>query len=90
MGIGMRELIVILLIALVLFGAKRLKTIGSDLGATLRGFKNAVRETEDVADTTSEPSREQGRIAAVASPDPQADRAGMKKEPSSASPSREG
>ena len=47
MGIGLRELLVILLIALVIFGAKRLKTVGSDLGAAVRGFKKAVNEGEE-------------------------------------------
>ena len=44
MGIGFRELLVILAIALLIFGAKRLKTIGSDLGAAVKGFKKAVDE----------------------------------------------
>ena len=35
MGIGFRELLIILLIALVLFGAKKLKSVGSDLGAAV-------------------------------------------------------
>ena len=47
MGIGFRELLVILVIALVIFGAKRLKTVGSDLGAAVRGFKKAVNEGEE-------------------------------------------
>jgi sec-independent protein translocase protein TatA len=47
MGIGFRELLVILLIALVLFGAKKLKNIGSDLGSAVRGFKKAMNEGED-------------------------------------------
>src|SRR6476659_2249860 len=47
MGIGVRELLVILVIALVIFGAKRLKTVGSDLGAAVRGFKKAVNEGEE-------------------------------------------
>ncbi len=47
MGIGFRELLVILLIALVIFGAKRLKTIGSDLGGAVRGFKKAMGEGEE-------------------------------------------
>ena len=47
MGIGFRELLVILLIALVLFGAKKLKTVGTDLGAAVRGFKKAMSEGED-------------------------------------------
>jgi sec-independent protein translocase protein TatA len=47
MGIGFRELLVILVIALVIFGAKRLKTIGSDLGGAVKGFKKAMNDGED-------------------------------------------
>jgi sec-independent protein translocase protein TatA len=47
MGIGFRELLIILLIALVLFGAKKLKSVGSDLGAAVRGFKKSMSEGED-------------------------------------------
>lgn len=47
MGIGMRELVVILLVVLLLFGAKKLRTIGSDLGAAVRGFKKSMSEGED-------------------------------------------
>jgi len=47
MGIGFRELLVILLIALVIFGAKRLKTVGSDLGAAVKGFKKAMNDGDD-------------------------------------------
>jgi len=47
MGIGFRELLVILVIALVLFGAKKLKNIGSDLGGAVRGFKKAMNEGDD-------------------------------------------
>jgi sec-independent protein translocase protein TatA len=46
MGIGMRELIVILLVVLVIFGAKKLRNIGSDLGAAVKGFKDAMNEGE--------------------------------------------
>jgi sec-independent protein translocase protein TatA len=47
MGIGFRELLIILLIALVLFGAKKLKNVGSDLGSAVRGFKKAMNEGDD-------------------------------------------
>lgn len=47
MGIGFRELLIILAIALLIFGAKRLRTIGSDLGAAVKGFKKAVNEGEE-------------------------------------------
>ncbi len=44
MGIGMRELIIILLVVLLVFGAKKLRTIGSDLGAAVKGFKKGMDE----------------------------------------------
>jgi sec-independent protein translocase protein TatA len=47
MGIGFRELLIILAIALLIFGAKKLRTIGSDLGAAVRGFKKSMSEGED-------------------------------------------
>ena len=49
MGIGFRELLIILVIALILFGAKKLRNVGSDLGAAVRGFKKAVNEGDDEA-----------------------------------------
>ena len=44
-------LLVILAIALVIFGTKRLRSIGSDLGAAVKGFKTAMNdgETEEQA-----------------------------------------
>ncbi len=41
-GMSIGSLILILLIALVIFGAKRLRNVGSDLGAAVRSFKNAA------------------------------------------------
>ncbi|HLW24226.1 MAG TPA: Sec-independent protein translocase subunit TatA [Steroidobacteraceae bacterium] len=41
-----RMLILILLIAVVIFGTKRLRSIGTDLGAAVRGFKTAMNEGE--------------------------------------------
>ncbi len=45
-GLGMTELLVILAIVLLIFGPKRLKNIGSDLGNAIKGFRNAVSEDE--------------------------------------------
>jgi len=47
MGIGMRELVIILLVVLVVFGAKKLRTVGSDLGHAVRGFKKAMNDGEE-------------------------------------------
>ena len=53
MGIGFKELIVILVIVLVLFGAKRLRTLGADLGGALKGFRKAVKEGEETVDAAT-------------------------------------
>ena len=42
--IGFKELIVILVVVLLIFGAKKLKTIGSDLGSAVRGFKKSMND----------------------------------------------
>ncbi len=47
MGIGFRELLIILAIALLIFGAKKLRTIGTDLGAAVKGFKKAMNEGDN-------------------------------------------
>jgi sec-independent protein translocase protein TatA len=47
MGISVWQLLIILAIVLVLFGAKRLKNVGSDLGGAIKGFKQSMREGEE-------------------------------------------
>lgn len=46
MGISMPSLIIILVIVVLLFGTKRLKSIGTDLGGALKGFKKAVNDED--------------------------------------------
>lgn len=45
-GLSIWELLIILAIVLLLFGPKRLKNIGSDLGNAIKGFRTAVAEEE--------------------------------------------
>lgn len=45
-GLGMMEILLIFLVVLLLFGAKRLPEIGSSLGKGIREFKSSVREIE--------------------------------------------
>ena len=45
-GLGMGEIILIFLVVLLLFGAKRLPEIGSALGKGIREFKGSIREIE--------------------------------------------
>lgn len=48
-GIGIWQLLIILVIVLLLFGTKKLRNLGSDLGGALKGFKSAMGEGEDAA-----------------------------------------
>lgn len=49
-GISIWQLLIILVIVVLLFGTKRLKGIGTDLGGAIKGFKKAVSEEEKDAD----------------------------------------
>ena len=54
-SVGMPELIVILVIALVIFGAGKLPQIGENMGKAIRNFKSATeREKIDVTSKNSE------------------------------------
>jgi len=46
MGISIWQLLIILAIVLVLFGAKRLRNVGGDLGGAIKGFRQAMKEDE--------------------------------------------
>jgi sec-independent protein translocase protein TatA len=46
-GIGIGQLLIVLLIVVLIFGTKRLKTIGSDLGGALKGFRRAMGNDDD-------------------------------------------
>ncbi len=43
-GMGIGSLVLIFLIILVLFGTKRLRDIGSDIGAAIKGFRKGLQE----------------------------------------------
>lgn len=46
-GIGIWQLLIILLIVILVFGAKKIRNIGGDLGSAIKNFKQAVKEGED-------------------------------------------
>jgi sec-independent protein translocase protein TatA len=46
-----KHLLIILLVVLVVFGTKKLRTIGSDLGQAVRGFKESMKEGEREGET---------------------------------------
>ena len=47
MGISVWQLLIILAIVLVIFGAKKLRNLGGDLGGAIKNFKQSMREGED-------------------------------------------
>ena len=44
MGISIWQLLIVLAIVLLLFGAKRLRSIGGDLGSAVKGFKQSMKD----------------------------------------------
>ncbi len=46
-GFSLGHLLVVLVIVLLVFGTKRLKNLGSDLGGAIKGFKNAISDDKD-------------------------------------------
>ena len=62
-GLGMGEMIVIFLVVLLLFGAKRLPEIGSSLGKGIREFKGSIKEIEkEVRDDTEDGSEKKSVV----------------------------
>jgi sec-independent protein translocase protein TatA len=55
-NIGPVQLLIVLVIVLAIFGTKRLRTLGSDLGSAVKGFRSAMSEAEK-EDTTEQISK---------------------------------
>ena len=54
MGFGWQELLIILVIVALIFGTKKLRNIGSDVGGAVKGFKDSMsNDTADSVDTDS-------------------------------------
>jgi sec-independent protein translocase protein TatA len=57
-GLGMPELIVILVIVLVIFGANRLPQLGEGLGKAIKGFKKGISDSNE---STKESEKKEGK-----------------------------
>lgn len=55
-GISIWQLLIILVIVVLLFGTKRLKNIGSDLGEAIKGFRSSMSNPDKDDDASSEPA----------------------------------
>ena len=51
------HIIVILLVVVLIFGTKKLRNVGSDLGAAVRGFKEGMRGEDKPADSAVPPAQ---------------------------------
>jgi len=61
-GIGVWQLLIILLIVLLVFGTKRVKSLGGDLGGALKSFRKAMDSDEPGSETDQEqPRLEEGK-----------------------------
>lgn len=60
MSFGIKELIVILIIVMLVFGTKKIKGVGADVGGWIRDFRKAMKEQPDAKDELA--SKEQGRV----------------------------
>lgn len=58
-GLGLTELLIILLVVLLIFGASRLPGVGSALGKGIRSFKTSVTGEDDKPTTDRSTSEEQ-------------------------------
>lgn len=66
MGFGVTELLILLLIVALLFGTKKLRNMGGDLGSAVKSFRSAVssekEELDNVADKPAEGKIIEGQV----------------------------
>ncbi|MFG1175749.1 twin-arginine translocase TatA/TatE family subunit [Erwiniaceae bacterium CAU 1747] len=53
MGITLPHLLIIAVLVVLLFGTKKLRSLGSDLGSSIKGFKKAMSDEDDKAKPTT-------------------------------------
>lgn len=51
MAIGPWQLLIVLVIVVLLFGTKKLASLGTDLGGAMKGFKKAIKDDDEEATT---------------------------------------
>jgi sec-independent protein translocase protein TatA len=62
MGISVTKLLIVLGIAIVLFGTKRLRNAGSDIGAAIKNFRSAIKSGENDQDENEKDSLIEGEV----------------------------
>ena len=54
--------LIVLVVALLIFGTKKLRNMGQDLGGAVKGFKEGVKSADDSADAAKEPATPAAKI----------------------------
>ena len=62
-GLSIWHWLIVLLVVLLIFGTKKLRNIGQDLGGAVKGFKEGMKSSEESADTTKEAEAPAQKIA---------------------------
>jgi sec-independent protein translocase protein TatA len=60
-GLGMGELVIILVVVLLLFGAKKLPQLGKALGSSINNFKDGLKEGQKLEDKTDGDDKPEGK-----------------------------
>ena len=63
MGLSIPHLLLVLVIVTLVFGTKRLKNIGADLGDAIKGFRNAVKDGEEATNNNAELITRQSQVS---------------------------
>jgi len=59
MGISVWQLLILLAVVILIFGTKKLKNVGGDLGSAIKGFKSAVKDGDADKDSATQNKVEQ-------------------------------
>ncbi|MEN5036220.1 twin-arginine translocase TatA/TatE family subunit [Pseudomonas sp. TWI929] len=73
-GIGIWQLVIVLMIVFLLFGTKRLKGLGSDVGEAIQGFRKSMGGDNDANAPSQAQVQQQAPLTGQATQQPQADR----------------
>ncbi len=57
-GISIWQLLIVLVIVIAIFGTKKLRTLGSDVGSAVKGFRSAMNEAEEAKEELTDKSGE--------------------------------
>lgn len=76
-GISWPQLLIILVIVLAIFGTKKIRNLGTDLGSVVKGFRNSMNEAEaakeQLNDDSSNASREDANFDNTPAEEPRKD-----------------